>query len=135
MGLTVYLDSCIVIYLVEEHTVFAPLLERKLLEREGVILAVTRLAELECLVLPYRNNDQRLVDKFRSWFSVVNILALDDEIFPSAARLRAKYPGLKSPDAIHLSAALHHGCTEFWTNDGRLDNIAPSIVKNLVELP
>ena len=28
--------------------------------------------------------------------------------------------GLKTPDSLHLAAALRHGCTEFWTNDDPL---------------
>ncbi len=40
-------------------------------------------------------------------------------VFERAARLRARHR-LKTPDAIHLAAALEHGCDEFWTNDRRL---------------
>ena len=40
--------------------------------------------------------------------------------------------GLKTPDALHLAAALHHGCTEFWTNDDRLRAAAGALAVNVL---
>jgi predicted nucleic acid-binding protein len=41
------------------------------------------------------------------------------EVVELATEIRA-HSRLKTPDALHLAAAIHHGCTEFWTNDNRL---------------
>jgi predicted nucleic acid-binding protein len=57
---------------------------------------------------------------------------MNDNIFARALGLRAKH-GLKTPDALHLATALHHGCTEFWTNDGRLKNAAGALAVNVLE--
>ena len=56
---------------------------------------------------------------FRSFFQ----LDMPEEVFIRAAALRARF-GLKSQDALHLAAAQYHGCSEFWTNDERLQNAA-----------
>ncbi|MGL4609627.1 MAG: type II toxin-antitoxin system VapC family toxin [Trueperaceae bacterium] len=40
--------------------------------------------------------------------------------------LRA-FHNLKTPDALHLATALHHGCQEFWTNDLRLSKATRQI--------
>ena len=40
--------------------------------------------------------------------------------------------GLKTPDALHLATALHHGCTEFWTNDDRLRAAAGALAVNVL---
>jgi predicted nucleic acid-binding protein len=61
----------------------------------------------------------------------VEVLRVDREVFRQAARLRADFAGLKTPDAIHLATALQHRCNEFWTNDGRLNHVAPSFVKDI----
>lgn len=56
MGLTeprIYLDSCIAIYLVEEHQVFAPPLETLLEGRPDADIYVSDLAVMECLVRPF----------------------------------------------------------------------------------
>jgi len=58
-------------------------------------------------------------------------LASDDRIFDRASRLRAGY-GLKTPDALHLATALHYGCDEFWTNDGRLKLAAGGIAVDVL---
>lgn len=135
MGVTpplAYFDSCIIIYLVEEHPVYSSSLEARLQQAADTILAFSALSELECLVLPIRNRQQVLIEKFHNWFQKGHFLPLEREIFERAAELRAAHPRLKTPDAIHLAAAVHHGCTEFWTNDDRLNAIAPGLAMKVI---
>lgn len=128
----VYLDSCLVIYLVEEHPIYAPLLERHIANTTDLIFMVSNLTEMECLVIPFRKNSRLLIDKFQDWFEQTETVPLNKKIFHQAAQLRADFPSLKTPDALHLATALHHNCDEFWTNDNRLDRIAPNVVKNVL---
>jgi uncharacterized protein len=135
MGLTqprAYLDSCVIIYLVEEHPIYAPMLEAHLQQTPIVTLAFSALSEMECLVMPLRNSNQVLIDKFHDWFNQAKSLPLERDVYQRAAEMRAYHLNLKTPDAIHLAAAQHHGCTEFWTNDDRLNAIVPSLVKNVI---
>ena len=127
----VYLDTCIIIYLVEERPGYCPQIEALIQQTSQAILAFSALSELECLVLPFKNQQQVLIDKFRNWFRQARFLELERTLFEDAARLRAAHRGLKTPDAIHLAAAQHHGCQQFWTNDDRLSIIAPNLVKRI----
>ena len=134
-ALRVYFDSCVVIYLVEEHPTFAPMIETRLASQANaanMVIQVSELTEMESLVMPLRKRNQPLLDKYRQWFEKVEVLSVERGAFRRAAQLRADFAGLKTPDAIHLATALHHGCNEFWTNDNRLDHIAPSLVKNIL---
>ncbi len=128
----VYLDSCLVIYLVEEHQIFAPLLENYIENTPDLIFVVLDLTEMECLVIPFRKNNQRLIEKFYDWFNQAKVVSLNKEIFHQAAQLRADFSSLKTPDALHLATAIHHNCHEFWTNDNRLDKVSPNLVKNIL---
>ena len=132
--LRVYFDACVAIYLVEQNQTFAPLIETRLAEQAQtteVVIQVSELTEMECLVMPLRKNNQPLLDKFRRWFDEVEVLPIEREVFRRAAQLRANFTGLKTPDALHLATALHHGSDEFWTNDNRLTNTAPTLVKDI----
>lgn len=121
MGLNasrVYLDACIVIYLVEEHPVFGkPCLDALLANMEKRF-CISPLVELECLVLPLRNEDDSLIARYESFFRKYRSLELTLEAYRIAAELRARQR-LKTPDALHLATAKHHGCGELWTNDDR----------------
>ena len=130
--LRIYLDSCIVIYLIEEHLTFTPIIESLLTNQADAILFISSLTEMECLVMPLRNQNQLLIDKFRNWFDDLNVLPTNREVFQEGAQLRADHKSLKTPDAIHLAMALHYGCDEFWTNDNRLSKIAPTLAKNIL---
>src|SRR3989442_7532438 len=115
-----YLDSCIVIYLVEEHPDYAPKLDAVLADLSAdrqIFLQVSDLTELECLVLPLRQKNQPLLNKYRDWFESAEALSLGRDVFRRAAQLRADYAGLKTPDAIHLATAQKYDCDELWTND------------------
>lgn len=83
------------------------------------------------MIKPIRNGSDVLVHKFNLWFELASILQINREIFRRAAHLRATFAGLKTPEAIHRATSLHHECDEFWTNDARLDRIAPTMVKNI----
>lgn len=119
----IYLDSCIVIYLTEGPNHFREICYRALANRKagGAQLCFTSLTRLECRVLPMRNGQQRVLEEYDNFFSLPEArqLSISDHVFEIAMELRA-FQNLKTADALHLAAALHHGCTEFWTNDLRL---------------
>jgi predicted nucleic acid-binding protein len=126
----IYLDSCIAIYLVEEHPAYAAAIEDKLAESDGMV-CYSPLTELECLVLPLRLKRNDLLDKFSRFFSLNLKLEMPEAVYQEATRLRADF-GIKTPDALHLATARFHGCTEFWTNDGRLAGVANSMAVDVV---
>lgn len=135
MGLndaSIYLDSCLVIYLIEENILYAPKLELELTKRPNANICISPLTEMECLIVPLRQQNKVLIEKFGNWFAQTQILPIERQIFHQSAQLRADFPSLKTPDALHISTALHHNCDEFWTNDNRLDKIAPKLVKNIL---
>lgn len=135
MGLNsklVYLDSCLVIYLVEQHGFFAPPLETYLDEIPDLTLVVSELTVMECLVLPFRNRDDVGLNKFLAWFDQVTVLGLDRETFRKAAQFRADFPGLRTPDALHFALAVLHGCDELLTNDNRMEKITLLQVTNIL---
>ncbi len=60
----IYFDSCIVIYLVERHPIFAPVIQQALVNAGDVILAVSPLVRLEVLVKPKLDNDKPLQELY-----------------------------------------------------------------------
>lgn len=125
----VYLDSCIAIYLVEEHAAFSAPVERELERLDGIVCH-SPLTELECLVQPLRQKRQDLVDKFTGFFAINLKLDMPDTVYREAARLRAE-SGIRTPDALHLATARYHACTELWTNDDRLAEAAGGLAVNI----
>ncbi|MBF0627203.1 MAG: type II toxin-antitoxin system VapC family toxin [Magnetococcales bacterium] len=125
-----YLDSCIVIYLVEEHPVHAPVI-RQILGQKAGIVCFSALVELEAMVLPLRLGQDHLVRRFQRFFETCQRLSIPDPVYLRAAELRAGY-GLKTPDAMHLAIAKHHACDELWTNDNRLDAVSLGMVRNIL---
>jgi predicted nucleic acid-binding protein len=132
MGLssTIYFDTCVAIYLVEEHPVYCLHIENILASKQATV-CYSPLVVLESLVLPIRNRRDDLIRKFRIFFAANQRLSMPDEVFELAAELRAKH-GLKAPDALHLATARYHGCTELWSNDDRLSNAAGSVAVNVL---
>ncbi len=126
----VYLDACIAIYLVEEHSTYCAGIEEALARLNGIV-CYSPLTELECLVLPLRLKRDDLVAKFSSFFALNVQLAMPDSVYREAARLRAEF-GLKTPDALHLATARFHDCSELWTNDDRLAGVAEGVALNVV---
>jgi predicted nucleic acid-binding protein len=71
---------------------------------------------------PCGGGNADLLKDFNDYFegAVAEIVALSCEVIDRATEIRAQY-GFKTPDAIHLAAAVTSGCDMFLTNDYRLD--------------
>jgi predicted nucleic acid-binding protein len=76
-------------------------------------------------VLPLRKGQQQVLKEYDDFFSLPETrrLSINEQAFEIATELRAVH-NLKTPDALHLATAIHHGCTEYWTNDIRLKTAA-----------
>jgi len=92
------------------------------------------LVRLECLVGPLRTSDRVLAEAFKRRFRRLRIQPMTRAVFDKAARLRA-WHRLKTPDALHVAAALEAGCTEFWTGDRRLAPVGDRIALRVFEAP
>jgi predicted nucleic acid-binding protein len=99
------------------------------------MLCHTALTELECRVEPMRNGKQELLSRYDRLFasSLTRRLALSDSIYRRATELRAAQR-LKTPDALHLAAALEYGCASFWTRDDRLARAASGRIQLVIPI-
>lgn len=127
----IYLDTCLLIYAVEDAGPRGERVRAQLADNDSVGFAVSPLVKLECLVGAFRAGDAALVERYRQSFVSASTVPMSEPVFLRAARLRADH-ALKVPDALHLAAALHSGCTELWTNDHRLARAAGDFVKTVV---
>ncbi|MFO0803769.1 MAG: PIN domain-containing protein [Gemmataceae bacterium] len=116
----IYLDSAPIIYLVEQSPVFALPTEAKLAALGGRLVS-SDLARMQSLVIPLRSQDATRVREFEDFFSIqlTEVVELTRDVYRLAARIRAEFR-FKTPDAIHLAAAVHSGCDRFLTNDSQL---------------
>ena len=122
MGL-IYLDTCLLIYLVEDRDGRGAAVERSMQSATDARFAISPLVRLEAYVKPLRDGDMMLHRRYERATSHYALLSLDVSAYDQAALLRARF-GLRTPDALHLACAQLHDCTALWTNDQRLHNAA-----------
>jgi uncharacterized protein len=130
----VYPDSCVVIYVVEECLPMVHAIRERLLP-EGPLpqVVISDLTRLECRVWPMRHGKAALLTDFDGFFTTPGFrhAQMGRDTFDLATELRAEH-GLKTPDALHLAAAIMGGCDEFWTNDERLAKAAEDRLRIVV---
>lgn len=122
-----YLDACIVIYLVERHPTPEVPVREQLRKRapQGLTLCWSDLTRMETRVLPLREKQTERRAHLERFYAepVAERVAITRQIFELATQLRAGH-ALNTPDALHLAAAIEAGCDELWTNDRRLEAAA-----------
>jgi predicted nucleic acid-binding protein len=133
LAVLVYLDSCIVIYLIEKHPEFYQSLHDVFRSTEADF-CISPLVKLECLTGAFKRNDPSLVSDFETFFDSAITLPMPESVFLNAARLRTSF-NLKTPDALHLATAELHKCDELWTNDDRLTKVSTIRVVNKTSTP
>jgi predicted nucleic acid-binding protein len=116
----VYLDSATVIYLVESVGPWESAV-RTFLEQPGAIPQASVLTRMECRVQPLREDRADLLADYDAFFASLDrgMLELNAAVFEKATQLRARL-NLRTPDALHLAAAISGGCDVFLTNDRTL---------------
>ena len=134
----VYLDTAPIIYSVEKHADYLPLMKPLwLASQNGDVEVITsELTLLETLVAPIKQNDSLLYDAYENLLTKTEVRALPitAEVLHSAAELRAQYY-LKTPDAIYAATALLNGCDLFVSNDpifNRISGLRVEILKDLI---
>ena len=100
------------------------------ISQPDVSLVTCELTWLETRVKPLRNNDAALLADFELFFqeSLTSVLPLDRRTMTKAAELRAVHR-FKTPDAIHLAAAILGRCDVFYTNDQDLKRCSEIVVE------
>jgi predicted nucleic acid-binding protein len=120
----IYLDAVPIIYVVEQVLPYSETLYRRF-TNDGTMLIVSDRSRLECRIKPLRNNDMGLLADYDQFFQNViqETVVLSSDVMDRATEIRATY-GFRTPDAIHLAAAVYAGCDLFLTNDLRLKRFA-----------
>ena len=138
--LRTYLDANATIYFVERIEPYFQDIKKRVLDSNGAPLITCTISELllmEVRVLPLRNGDQPLLSRYDRYFETFasQSIAFDKSVFELATQLRVKHR-VKTPDALHLAAAIYAGCDQFWTNDGKLATAAEGHIEvvNIGEL-
>ena len=117
-----YLDTNILIYLIEGHREFGQAAWQLIADAEamGAEICTSDLAVCEALIQPYKSKNTDLIKDFEAFLDPDQSQLSLIEFLPSALEQvpeLAASCGLKLVDAMHLSLALQAGCDGFATND------------------
>lgn len=117
----IVVDSAPIIYLLEDHAVFAPryapLFERAEAQHYELVISTVTLAEV--LTGPLRVGDSALAETYRAALTsppTWRVVDLDASIAHRAAQIRAR-SRLRLPDAVQMATALETSSIALVTHD------------------
>ena len=126
-GQRVYFDTNPLIYYVEGHETFfdvaLPFFE--MIERNEIIACTSEFTLAEVLIKPMRDNLHETVAAYQGLLldsGYFELLPANVKTFIQAAAIGGA-TGMRTPDAIHLAAALEYGCAFFITNDKKIKSV------------
>jgi predicted nucleic acid-binding protein len=116
------LDTVVVIYFIEEHPHFLPVLDPVFaaIDKGRLRAIASSLTLLEVLVVSYRAGNVPLAETYEQVLTQsrgLRLIEIDRTQLRAAAQLRALHSSLRAPDAIQISAALSGRCSALLTND------------------
>ena len=137
-GKVVGLDTTPLIYFTEPNLEYIEIVRPffQAISNKEIEVVTSIVTLLEVLVIPKRNNDTEVAQKYRGFLleeDNVTTYLLDQDIAEEAARIRAFYT-LRTPDAIQLATAIYAGASFFITNDTRLPSLPDLKVLTLKEI-
>lgn len=139
VGKKIYLDSNIIIYIVErEPRYYANLAGMLAVAAQGQLQVITSdLSLLECLVLPLRVGNQAIINAYLQMFTQSDLICvpISRDVLTESAALRAQHPALRTPDAIHWATARIQRVDYLITNDQTLLRLAAGFAIPPDQLP
>lgn len=119
------LDSMCFLYQFADHQEFGPLthLVFQLLEENKIQAVTSVITIVETFIQVEKSSDQLLILEYEKFYAGLPNFEIVELNWPQArlaAKLRAKYSFLKTPDAIQIASVLLKGSTVFITNDRKL---------------
>jgi predicted nucleic acid-binding protein len=126
-GQVVGLDTAPLIYFIEKHQTYLPLVRPffEAVERGDIQVVTSTLTLTEVLIHPLRQGNQDLAREYsRILLNATNLktVSVSPLVASEAARIRAD-SGIRTPDAIQLATAQQAKATFFLTNDEGLAGI------------
>jgi len=115
----IYFDSVALIYYIQRRAPWHARIDARLASGP-VQIVVSDLTRMECRVKPIELGDAVLLAEYDTLFSAAELAPITTAVFDRATDIRAAYR-FKTPDSIHVAAAVEAGCDIFYTNDHRLD--------------
>jgi predicted nucleic acid-binding protein len=116
----VYLDASPIIYTVEKHPIYGPLLQPlwQAVQAKTIEVISSELALMETLIGPLKSGNTTLERQYEQALlgTDMRLIPITQPILREAAQLRATTK-LRTPDALHAATAQHEGCVLFVTND------------------
>lgn len=106
-----FLDACVVIYLVEGNLAFASRVRAAIdglrARHPDASVAVSEISRLQCRVRPLREGDMTGVGMFDRFFASagVEMCPIGQDIIDLATQVRAR-TGLRTPDALQAATCL-----------------------------
>jgi predicted nucleic acid-binding protein len=132
-GKSVAFDTGPLIYYIEEHPDYLALVDElfKAIDSGNARGMTSVLTLQEVLVKPLREGRLDIADKYRQVLTNSANVALHEinqSVCETAARLRAKYIWLRTPDAIQLATAMTHDAQVVITNDEHWRAVSEAVV-------
>lgn len=118
---SLFLDSAPIIYFVEKHPTYIPLLIPFFasIDKRKIQVVTSPITLAECLIHPIKTGKLEIAEKFESLIvnrSNTTFVATNPTIARQAAEIRVRY-GLKLPDSIQIATAIFMKCDVLLTND------------------
>ena len=122
------LDSMVFIYQFADNPRYSSLTNvvMDLLGKKKIKAVTSTISVIETLVKPEEEEDMAILSEYENVFQHLphlKIIPVDWPLSRLAAKLRGRYPKIRVPDAIQVSAALLEDCPVFLTNDSQLKKI------------
>ena len=135
----IYFDTTPLIYFLDDEKPFSDKVASFIFNHQDDtdFYLTSTITDTEYLVFPYKMEDMRKIWLYKKFLADFNFQIVEPNraITQQAAQLRAKYPGLKSMDDIHLATSIFCGCDIFLTNDEQLRQVTEENVVLVSDFP